>query len=118
MRENEIVAEATKMLFELGADDVEAINAVAGERCSPHPHNFTDRMVRPGDQAFFDIIQAYMGYRTCYYRTINVGVANDAQKDAYKQAREWIDASINLIKPGVGTDKVAAVWPKAEELGF
>lgn len=118
VRENDIVARATKMLFEMGADDVEAINAVAGERCSPHPHNFTDRMVRPGDQAFFDVIQAYMGYRTCYYRTINVGTANDAQKDAYKKAREWIDASIDMIKPGVSTDKVAAVWPKAEELGF
>jgi Xaa-Pro aminopeptidase len=118
VRENDIVARATKMLFELGADDVEAINAVAGERCSPHPHNFTDRLVRPGDQAFFDVIQAYMGYRTCYYRTINVGTANDAQKDAYKKAREWIDASIDLIKPGVSTDKVASVWPKAEELGF
>jgi Xaa-Pro aminopeptidase len=118
VRENDIVAEATKMLFEMGADDVEAINAVAGERCSPHPHNFTDRMVRPGDQAFFDIIQAYMGYRTCYYRTINVGIANDKQKDAYKQCREWVDASIDLIKPGVSTDKVAAVWPTAQDLGF
>lgn len=118
VRENDIVARATKMLFEMGSDDVEAINAVAGERCSPHPHNFTDRMVRPGDQAFFDVIQAYMGYRTCYYRTINVGRANDAQKDAYKKAREWIDASINMIKPGVGTDQVAAVWPKAQEFGF
>jgi Xaa-Pro dipeptidase len=118
VRENDIVAKATKMLFEMGADDVEAINAVAGERCSPHPHNFTDRMMRPGDQAFFDVIQAYMGYRTCYYRTINVGMANDAQKDAYKQARDWIDKSINLIKPGVSTATVAAVWPTAQELGF
>jgi Xaa-Pro aminopeptidase len=118
VRENEIVADATKMLFDLGSDDVEAINAVAGERCSPHPHNFTDRMVRPGDQAFFDVIQAYMGYRTCYYRTINVGMASDAQRDAYKQAREWVDASINLIKPGVSTATVAAVWPTAEQLGF
>jgi Xaa-Pro aminopeptidase len=118
VRESDIVARATKMLFEMGSDDVEAINAVAGERCSPHPHNFTDRMVRPGDQAFFDIIQAYMGYRTCYYRTINVGIANDAQKDAYKRAREWIDASIAKVRPGVGTDEVASVWPKAEELGF
>ena len=99
VRENEIVGAATKMLFDMGADDVEAINAVSGERCSPHPHNFTDRIVRPGDQAFFDIIQAYMGYRTCYYRTINVGRANDKQRDAYKQCREWVDASINLIKP-------------------
>jgi Xaa-Pro aminopeptidase len=118
VRESDIVARATKMLFELGSDDVEAINAVAGERCSPHPHNFTDRIMRPGDQAFFDVIQAYMGYRTCYYRTINVGVANPAQKDAYKRAREWIDASIDKVRPGVGTDEVAAVWPKAQELGF
>jgi Xaa-Pro aminopeptidase len=118
VRESDIVARATKMLFELGSDDVEAINAVAGERCSPHPHNFTDRIIRPGDQAFFDVIQAYMGYRTCYYRTINVGVANPAQKDAYKRAREWIDASIDKVRPGVGTDEVAAVWPKAQELGF
>jgi Xaa-Pro aminopeptidase len=118
VRESDIVARATKLLFELGSDDVEAINAVAGERCSPHPHNFTDRIVRPGDQAFFDVIQAYMGYRTCYYRTINVGVANPAQKDAYKRAREWIDASIDKVRPGVGTDEVASVWPKAQELGF
>ena len=91
MRESEIVALANKRLYEHGSDDVEAINAISGERCTPHPHNFTDRLIRPGDQAFFDIIQAYMGYRTCYYRTFNVGRATDAQQDAYKRAREWID---------------------------
>ena len=118
VRESDLVAKANKMLYELGSDDVEAINAVSGERCSPHPHNFTDRVLRPGDQAFFDAIQAYMGYRTCYYRTFNIGKATDAQHDAYKKAREWIDASIAMIRPGVGTDQVAAVWPKAEEFGF
>jgi Xaa-Pro dipeptidase len=118
VRESDIVAAANKMLYEMGSDDVEAINAVAGERCSPHPHNFTDRLIRPGDQAFFDIIQAYMGYRTCYYRTFNVGRATDSQKDAYKQAREWMDNAIALVRPGVGTDQIAKVFPKAEEFGF
>ena len=118
VRENDIVAAANKMLYEMGSDDVEAINAISGERCSPHPHNFTDRIIRPGDQAFFDIIQSYMGYRTCYYRTFNVGKASHPQKDAYVKAREWIDAAISLVKPGVGTDQIAAVWPKAEEFGF
>jgi Xaa-Pro aminopeptidase len=118
VRESDIVAAANKMLYEMGSDDVEAINAVAGERCSPHPHNFTDRLIRPGDQAFFDIIQAYMGYRTCYYRTFNVGRATDSQRDAYKKARGWIDAAIELVKPGVGTDQIARVFPKAEEFGF
>ena len=75
IRENDIVAEVNKFLYTHGSDDVEAVNAISGERCSPHPHNFTDRMIRPGDQAFFDILQSFMGYRTCYYRTFNVGRA-------------------------------------------
>ena len=107
IRENEIVGLANKRLYDLGSDDVEAINAISGERCSPHPHNFTDRLIRPGDQAFFDIIQSVHGYRTCYYRTFNVGFATPAQRDAYKRAREWIDKAIDLVKPGVTTDKIA-----------
>ena len=118
MKESEIVAAANKMLYELGSDDVEAINAVAGERCSPHPHNFTDRIIRPGDQAFFDIIQSYMGYRTCYYRTLNVCSKTQAQVDAYTKAREWIDNAIALVRPGMTTDKIAAVWPRAQDFGF
>jgi Xaa-Pro aminopeptidase len=118
VRENDIVAMANKMLYEMGSDDVEAINAISGERCSPHPHNFTDRLFRPGDQAFFDILQSYQGYRTCYYRTFNIGRSTPAQRDAYVKCRDWLDAAIALIKPGVTTDKVAAVWPKAEDFGF
>jgi Xaa-Pro dipeptidase len=118
VRENDIVAKANKMLYEMGSDDVEAINAISGERCNPHPHNFTDRLIRPGDQAFFDILQSYMGYRTCYYRTFNVGRATPSQHGAYRQCREWLDSAISLIRPGMSTDRVASVWPKAEEFGF
>jgi Xaa-Pro aminopeptidase len=118
IRESQVVALANHDLYEKGSDCVEAINAISGERCSPHPHNFTDRLLRPGDQAFFDIIQSYMGYRTCYYRTFNVGRATDAQRDAYKRAREWIDTAIAMIKPGVRSDQVADCWPTADKIGF
>ena len=118
IRESELVANVTHRLFEMGSEHVDNINAVSGERCSPHPHVFSDRLIRPGDQAFFDIIHTFVGYKTCYYRTFTVGKANDAQRDAYKRAREWIDASIELMRPGVGTDQVASVWPQAEEFGF
>jgi len=118
VRENEIVGEVNKFLYYHGSDDVEAINAISGERCNPHPHNFTDRMVRPGDQVFFDILQSFMGYRTCYYRTFNVTRATPAQHDAYKKCREWLDMAIDLIKPGVTTAEVCSVWPKAQEFGF
>jgi Xaa-Pro dipeptidase len=118
VRENEIVALANKRLYEYGSDQVEAINAISGERCNPHPHNFTDRIIRPGDQAFFDIIHSFNGYRTCYYRTFGVGWATESQRDAYKQAREWMDAALDAIKPGVGSDQVASVLPKAQDFGF
>jgi Xaa-Pro aminopeptidase len=118
IRESELVANVTKALFDMGSEHVDNINAVSGERCSPHPHVFSDRLIRPGDQAFFDIIHTFVGYKTCYYRTFTVGTATQAQRDAYKKAREWIDASIELMRPGVTTDQVAKVWPKAEEFGF
>jgi Xaa-Pro dipeptidase len=118
VRENDVVAEVNKFLYVHGSDDVEAINAISGERCNPHPHNFTDRMIRPGDQAFFDILQSFMGYRTCYYRTFNVGRATASQRDAYKKAREWLDDAMARIKPGASTADICAAFPKAEEFGF
>src|SRR5712692_7494359 len=45
VRENDIVANVNQFLYHHGSDDVEAINAISGERCNPHPHNFTDRMI-------------------------------------------------------------------------
>ena len=74
--------------------------------------------MRPGDQAFFDIIHAFNGYRTCYYRTFNVGYATPAQLDAYKQCREWLDAAIELVRPGMTTDRIAEAWPTAGDLGI
>lgn len=118
VRESDIVALAHGRLFEMGSEFVEAINSIAGERCSPHPHVFSDRLIRPGDQAYFDIIHVYNGYRTCYYRTFAVGRASQAHRDAFKQAREWMDAAIEQVSPGATTDQIARVWPEAHEFGF
>ena len=118
VRENEIVALANKRLYEMGSDDVESINAVSGERCNPHPHNFSDRMIRPGEQAFFDIMHSFNGYRTCYYRTFSVGRSTPAQRDAYARASEWMEAALSAIKPGVMTSEVARLWPTAQDIGL
>ncbi len=100
-RENDCVALVNKVLYELGSEHVEGVNAISGERCSPHPHVFTDRMLRPGDPAYFDILHAFNGYR-----------------DAYKRCRDDLDHGISLIRPGATTAEVVEVWPKAEEFGF
>ena len=118
VRENECVGLVAKTLLDLGSEYVEGVNAISGERCSPHPHVYSDRIIRPGDPAFFDILHSYNGYRTCYYRTFQVGSASPAQRDAYKICREYIDRAIALVKPGVTTADICAVWPAATEFGF
>ena len=113
-RENDCVALVNKVLFELGSEHVEGVNAISGERCSPHPHVFTDRMLRPGDPAYFDILHAYNGYRTCYYRTFAVGSASHALVEAYTRCRDILDHAISLIRPSVSTADVVSTFPRAE----
>jgi len=118
VRENECVGLVSKVLYDMGSEHVEGVNAISGERCSPHPHVFSDRALRPGDPAYFDILHSYSGYRTCYYRTFAVGSASQAMVDAYKYCRYILDIAIDAIKPGVTTADIVKLWPKAEEFGF
>ena len=107
-----------RSLYDLGSEFVEGVNAISGERCSPHPHVYSDRLIRPGDPAFFDILHSYLGYRTCYYRTFAVGSASVAQRDAYVRCREYMDQAIAMVRPGVTTGDIVSLWPRAEEFGF
>jgi Xaa-Pro aminopeptidase len=118
IKENETVGLVSKILYDGGSEWVEGINAITGERCNPHPHLYSDRMMRPGDPAYFDIVHSYMGYRTCYYRTFAVGSASRAMTDAYKRAREIMDVSLAAVKPGVTTADIVSRWPRAQEFGF
>lgn len=118
VRENECVGVVAKALYDLGSEHVEGVNAISGERCSPHPHVYSDRILRPGDPAFFDILHSFNGYRTCYYRTFAVGSASPAQREAYRRCRYYIDAAIDRVKPGATTADIVELWPKATEFGF
>jgi Xaa-Pro dipeptidase len=118
VRENECVGLVAKVLYDLGSEHVEGVNAISGERCSPHPHVYSDRILRPGDPAFFDILHSYNGYRTCYYRCFSVGSASAAMRDAYVRCRDYMDEAIALVKPGATTADIVSVWPTAQEFGF
>jgi Xaa-Pro dipeptidase len=118
VRENECVGLVSKVLYDLGSEYVEGVNAISGERCSPHPHVYSDRIIRPGDPAFFDILHSHLGYRTCYYRCFAVGSASPAMRDAYIRCREYMDLAIAAVKPGATTADIVSLWPTAEEFGF
>jgi Xaa-Pro aminopeptidase len=118
VKENECVGLVSKVLYDLGSEYVEGVNAISGERCSPHPHVYSDRVIRPGDPAFFDILHSHMGYRTCYYRCFAVGSASPAMRDAYVRCREYMDRAIAAVRPGATTADIVSLWPTAEEFGF
>ncbi len=118
VRENDLVAVANHLLYTLGSDHVECVNCVAGARGIPHPHTFSDRMIRPGDMVYLDIMHSYMGYRTCYYRAFVCGKPTPAQLAAYEKAWKWLKDSIDAVRPGATTADVARAWPSPEEFGL
>jgi Xaa-Pro aminopeptidase len=118
IKENEIVAKIQGWLIEQGVDRITGINCVSGPRSNPHPHDYSDRMIRPGDLVFIDIISHFLGYATCYYRTFAVTRSTQKQRDLYKQALEWLERSIDAVRPGATTADVAEQWPSAQELGY
>jgi Xaa-Pro dipeptidase len=118
VRENECVALVNRILYEMGSEMVEAVNAISGERCSPHPHVFSDRLIRQWDTVYFDIIHAFMGYRTCYYRTLNIAGSTAEQRDAYRRAREAIDNAIAEVQPGATSADIVRHFPSAQDIGF
>lgn len=117
IREIDLVGIAHKTLYSLGADWVDNVNCISGPRTNPHPHDYTDRVIRPGDIVFLDIQSVFCGYRTCYYRTFCCGKPNEEQKELYAKCLQWLNDSIEVVKPGATTADVASKWPGPEVLG-
>lgn len=117
-RENELVAIANYHLYNFGSERVQCVNSVSGWRGKPHCHTFSDRIIQPGEIVYLDLMHAYMGYQTCYYRTFVCGKPNKYQEEAYEKASKWLSDAIDVVRPGVTTADVCKVWPKAEEFGY
>ncbi len=118
IKENELVGLVCQTLYSLGSDDVECVNVVSGPRSSPHPHVFSDRIIRPGDFVFFDVIHSFNGYRTCYYRSFICGRPTADQIAAYHQAYDWLYQAIDMVRPGLSTRDIALSWPECTTWGL
>lgn len=118
VRESELVGDIHGWLYKHGCDRVTGVNCVSGPRANPHPHDFSDRMIRPGELVFIDIMSSYLGYSTCYYRTFATTRATQKQKDLHKKAYDWLQKSVDIVRPGITTADIANQWPTAQELGY
>lgn len=118
VKENEVYALMRKRLYELGAENVHNVNVISGDRAYPHPHDFSDRIIRPGDMVFLDVVNDFNGYKTCYYRTFVCGRPTERQKRIYKKAYDWLYDAIKMIKPGASTADIVKCWPDYKEMGY
>ncbi|XVH31420.1 M24 family metallopeptidase [Haloferacaceae archaeon DSL9] len=112
MRESDVWGAAVETLWGQGAT-VHGGYLTSGPNTWPkHQANTTDRLIRPGDLVYADFYNvAYLGYRSCYYRTFSVGPPTAAQKEAYETAVDTLYAVLDRIEPGVTTDEIAAAFP-------
>jgi len=116
VRENEIVALANKRLYEMGSDQVGAINAVSGERCNPHLT--TSRIGLSDLETKRSSTSSTPTTDTERATTApSRGQFDGSSRDAYAQAREWMDKATDLVRPGVGTDVIAKSWPRPRSSG-
>lgn len=118
VKENEINGMMRNTMYRLGAEEIQNINVISGNRSYPHPHDASDRFLRMGDMLFIDVVSIFNGYKTCYYQTFVTGRPSQTQLDVYKRTYDWLFNAVDLIKPGVSTAEVAAAWPTAQELGL
>src|SRR3989441_6534392 len=115
VRDNEVWAEAVRRVIALGGEH-------GGGKLSSGPDTWpkgqsdsSDRIIRPGDVVYADFYNiGYNGYRSCYYRTFTCGPAKQETQDAYKRAVENLYAVLDAIRPGAGTDEIAARFPDAD----
>ena len=118
IRESDIAEFMRETMYRLGAEEMQNINVISGNRSYPHPHDFSDRMMRMDDMLFIDVVSVFNGYKTCYYQTFVVGKPSRLQLDVYKQAYDWLFDAVAKVKPGVSTAEIAEVWPSYKELGL
>lgn len=118
VKESTLVAEIYGWMLKNGCDRMSGVNCVSGPRSNPHPHDFSDRMIRPEEMVYIDIMGHFLGYGTCYYRTFVTTRATQRQKDCYKKAYEMLQKSIDIVRPGITTVDIANQWPTGEEMGF
>jgi Xaa-Pro aminopeptidase len=117
IKESELCGIAHKTAYDLGARIYSGVFVTSGPFAWPNPRDESDRIIRAGDILYMDTYNtAYLGYKTCVYRTFSCGKASPEAKDDYKLALDWLYDAINIIKPGVATRRIAEKWPPGPQV--
>ena len=109
VRENECVGLVSKVLYDLGSEFVEGVNAISGERCSPHPHVYSDRLIRgPVTRRSLTSCTATSAIGPATTGRSRSGARPVRSADAYVRCREYMDQAIAMVRPGVTTGDIVS----------
>jgi Xaa-Pro aminopeptidase len=117
IQENEIVAVISSELIKRGSERVECVAVASGPNTNPHASLFSNRIVRPGEVVYVDIMHSFNGYHTCYYRSFVIGEATKAHRETYRRCRDWLFESISVVRPGITSADISSRWPEAGATG-
>ena len=118
VRESDIAGFMRETMYRLGSEELQNINVISGNRAYPHPHDWSDRMLRMGDMLFIDVVSVFNGYKTCHYQTFVIGKPSSLQLDVYQKSYDWLFDAVAMVKPGVSTAEIAEIWPSYKEMGL
>ncbi|MGM9570805.1 MAG: M24 family metallopeptidase [bacterium] len=107
LTEQEVALELEYTMKKAGAEDLSFASIVAAGEHSSLPHARPGkRKIAYGDFVKMDFGALYQGYCSDMTRTVVMGQASDRQKEIYNLVLTAQKAALDLLKPGMMTDKV------------
>jgi len=100
-KENECVGVVSKVLLRSWIRACRGVNAISGETLQPHPHVYTDRVLRPGDPAFFDILHSYNGLQDLLLSDLRGRQRLAGNGRRLQTLSRLHGRAISIVKPGV-----------------
>jgi Xaa-Pro aminopeptidase len=102
VRECEVLGEAMRVLFRLGAE-VPQCNLIvcSGPDTMPMQRFAGERQIEPGDLVMLDLGACFHGMFSELARTTTCGEPNDAQRAVYRTAHEIHEATIRALRGNV-----------------
>lgn len=110
LTEQEVALELEYTMKKAGAEDLSFASIVAAGKHSSLPHARPGaRKIAYGDFVKLDFGALYQGYCSDMTRTVVMGKASDRQKEIYNLVLTAQKAALDLLKPGMMTDKVDSI---------
>lgn len=107
VRECEVLGVVMDSFYSNGMEIPQCNLIVAsGENTAPIHRFASDRVIRRGDLVFMDLGGCFNGYFSDVTRTIVVGRPNDEQVRIYRAVHDSIEATREVMKPGVTNAEV------------